>query len=50
MALRNVFGRAEQLEATSGTSFPLWGHTVQLHFTKPYYKDLDKKQVINYHL
>ncbi len=43
LALRNIFGRAEQLEVTSGTSFPLWGHNVQLQFTKPYYKNFDKK-------
>ncbi len=45
LALRNIFGRAEQLEVTSGTSFPLWGHNVQLQFTKPYYKNFDKKYV-----
>ncbi|XP_064399710.1 sorting and assembly machinery component 50 homolog A-like [Halichondria panicea] len=47
LALRNIFGRAEQLEVTSGTSFPLWGHNVQLQFTKPYYKNFDKKLLLS---
>ena len=45
MSLRNLFGRAEQLRVMSATTFPHWGQAVQLQFTKPYFKDIQKKYV-----
>ena len=43
LTLRNLLGRAEQLSLVTATTVPLWGHTVQLQFSKPYYKDIEKK-------
>ena len=42
-SLRNIFGRAEQLKVVSTTAFPQWGQTMQVEFTKPYYKDINKR-------
>ncbi|CAI8027878.1 Sorting and assembly machinery component 50 homolog [Geodia barretti] len=37
----NVFGRAEEVSLVSMTTFPHWGQSSQLQFTKPYYKNLN---------
>jgi outer membrane protein insertion porin family len=37
----NVFGRAEQASIVSMTTFPHWGQSTQLQFTKPYYKNIN---------
>ena len=44
--LRNLLGRAEQLKSVSMTTFPYWGQTLQLHFIKPYYKNVDKRLLL----
>lgn len=46
LTLRNLLGRAEQLSLITATTVPLWGHTVQLQFSKPYYKDIEKKLLV----
>jgi len=43
VSLRNLFGRAEQLRVMSATTLPHWGQAAQLQFTKPYFKDIQKK-------
>ncbi len=43
LSARNLFGRAEQLRVVSATTLPHWGQTLQLQFSKPYYKDIEKK-------
>lgn len=44
--LRNLLGRAEQLKSISMTTFPYWGQAIQVHFIKPYYKDLNKRLLL----
>ena len=41
----NAFGRAEQVSLVSMTTFPHWGQSTQLQFTKPYYRNLDNMSV-----
>ena len=41
----NAFGRAEQVSLVSMTTFPHWGQSTQLQFTKPYYRNLDNTSV-----
>lgn len=43
LSARNLFGRAEQLRVVSATTLPHWGQTMQLQFSKPYYRNIDKK-------
>ena len=43
LALRNSFGRAEEVKLITSTQFPRWGQTLQLELTKPFIRDLRKR-------
>ena len=43
LALRNSFGRAEEVKLITSTQFPRWGQTLQLELSKPFIKDLRKR-------